>query len=251
MTVGGQRCFSMLCDDSLKAQIRRNLGTLDVRRADPGTHRIAAVAVAVAEEGEGAHLEGLADPVGWSREAALILTRRASDLRDHPGQWALPGGQRRCRRVRGRDGVARTGRGGRAGARCGRRARPSRRLHHPLRLRDHAGGRLGRRGDGICSPIRRRSRASIASRCTSSCAAMRRCSTRSPTATIRSCACRSERAGSPPHRRRAVPVPRALHRRPADPGRTLRAAPVRPALSPFQALGASPRRPRGHWIDIQ
>jgi len=93
MTVGGQRCSLMLCDESLKEQIRRNLGRLDIRRADPGTHRIAAVAVAVAEEGEGAHLEGLADPSGWSREAALILTRRASDLRDHPGQWALPGGR--------------------------------------------------------------------------------------------------------------------------------------------------------------
>ena len=78
---------------SLKEQIRRHLGALEIRRADPGTHRIAAVAVAVAEEGEGAHLEGLADPAGWSREAALILTRRASDLRDHPGQWALPGGR--------------------------------------------------------------------------------------------------------------------------------------------------------------
>lgn len=83
----------MLCDDSLKEHIRRNLGTLDLRRADPGTHRIAAVAVAVAEEGEGARLEGLANPAGWSREAALILTRRASDLRDHAGQWALPGGR--------------------------------------------------------------------------------------------------------------------------------------------------------------
>jgi 8-oxo-dGTP pyrophosphatase MutT (NUDIX family) len=83
----------MLCDDSLKEQIRRNLGTLDIRRADPGTHRIAAVAVAVAEEGDGARLEGIADSAGWSREAALILTRRAFDLRDHPGQWALPGGR--------------------------------------------------------------------------------------------------------------------------------------------------------------
>jgi len=83
----------MLCDDSLREHIRRHLATLDLRRADPGTHRIAAVAVAVAEEGDGARLEGLADPAGWSREAALILTRRASDLRDHPGQWALPGGR--------------------------------------------------------------------------------------------------------------------------------------------------------------
>jgi 8-oxo-dGTP pyrophosphatase MutT (NUDIX family) len=83
----------MLCDDALKEQVRRHLVTLNVRRADPGVHRIAAVAVAVAEEGEGARLEGIADPAGWSREAALILTRRASSLRDHPGQWALPGGR--------------------------------------------------------------------------------------------------------------------------------------------------------------
>jgi len=83
----------MLCDDTLKAQIRRHLGTFELRRADPGVHRVAAVAVAVAEEGEGARIEGLARPAGWSREAALILTRRASGLRDHPGQWALPGGR--------------------------------------------------------------------------------------------------------------------------------------------------------------
>jgi len=83
----------MLCDDALKAQIRRHLGSFELRRADPGVHRVAAVAVAVAEEGEGARIEGLARPAGWSREAALILTRRASGLRDHPGQWALPGGR--------------------------------------------------------------------------------------------------------------------------------------------------------------
>jgi len=83
----------MLCDDSLREQIRRHLGRLDIRRADPGLHRIAAVAVAVAEEGGGAQLEDIPIPAGWSREAALILTQRASDLRDHPGQWALPGGR--------------------------------------------------------------------------------------------------------------------------------------------------------------
>lgn len=83
----------MLCDDALKAQIRRHLGTLDLRRAGPGAQRAAAVAVAVAEEGEGAWIEGLARPAGWSRNAALILTRRAPDLRDHAGQWALPGGR--------------------------------------------------------------------------------------------------------------------------------------------------------------
>jgi len=83
----------MLCDEALREHIRRNLGTLEVRPADPGVQRIAAVAVTVVEEGEGARIEDLARPVGWSREAALILTLRASDLRDHPGQWALPGGR--------------------------------------------------------------------------------------------------------------------------------------------------------------
>jgi 8-oxo-dGTP pyrophosphatase MutT (NUDIX family) len=82
----------MLCDDTLKELIRRHLGTIELIRADPGIHRIAAVAVAVAEEGDGARLEGIAQPHGWSREAALILTRRASGLRNHPGQWALAGG---------------------------------------------------------------------------------------------------------------------------------------------------------------
>ena len=38
-------------------------------------------------------MEGLARPSAWSRDAALILTRRSALLRDHPGQWALPGGR--------------------------------------------------------------------------------------------------------------------------------------------------------------
>jgi 8-oxo-dGTP pyrophosphatase MutT (NUDIX family) len=83
----------MLCDDTLKERIRRHLATLDVRRADPGTHRAAAVAVAVTEEGDGCRIEGIARPAAWSHQAALVLTRRAATLRNHPGQWALPGGR--------------------------------------------------------------------------------------------------------------------------------------------------------------
>jgi 8-oxo-dGTP pyrophosphatase MutT (NUDIX family) len=84
---------ALLCDEALRRRIGSNLGTLELLRADPGSHRIAAVALAVVEEGAGADIEGLAKPTGWSREAALILTRRNSDLRNHPGQWALPGGR--------------------------------------------------------------------------------------------------------------------------------------------------------------
>jgi 8-oxo-dGTP pyrophosphatase MutT (NUDIX family) len=83
----------MLCDDSFRALVQAHLQGFDVRSADPGRHRVAAVAVAIVEEGEGAAIDGVPAPASWSREAALLLTRRASGLRSHPGQWALPGGR--------------------------------------------------------------------------------------------------------------------------------------------------------------
>ena len=83
----------MRCDDALKQRIAGHLGAFERHRAIPGAHRVAAVAVAVVEEGEGARLDGVAAPAAWSRDAALILTRRALDLRHHPDQWALPGGR--------------------------------------------------------------------------------------------------------------------------------------------------------------
>jgi 8-oxo-dGTP pyrophosphatase MutT (NUDIX family) len=83
----------MQFDETLRVEIERRLRSFELHRAIPGTHRVAAVAVAVAEEGEGARLAGIPAPDAWSREAALILTRRASHLRNHPDQWALPGGR--------------------------------------------------------------------------------------------------------------------------------------------------------------
>jgi 8-oxo-dGTP pyrophosphatase MutT (NUDIX family) len=80
-------------DDALRHQIERRLGAFELHRAIPGAHRVAAVAVAITEEGDGARLAGMAAPSEWSREAALILTRRALHLRNHPDQWALPGGR--------------------------------------------------------------------------------------------------------------------------------------------------------------
>lgn len=82
----------MLLDDRLRRQVRAHLDAFEPRRAAHGPHRAAAVAVVLAEEGPGADLEGIAAPAQWSREAALILTRRAATLANHAGQWALPGG---------------------------------------------------------------------------------------------------------------------------------------------------------------
>jgi len=83
----------MLLEPSLRTLIETNLRALDVRGAGTASHRAAAVALAVAEEGPGAQLEGITTPAGWSRCAALLLTRRAAGMSHHPGQWALPGGR--------------------------------------------------------------------------------------------------------------------------------------------------------------
>ncbi|MBC5764005.1 NUDIX hydrolase [Ramlibacter albus] len=83
----------MLLDEHLRLRVQAALRAFEVRAAGPGAHRPAAVALALAEEGTGAGLPGVAAPAGWSREAAILLTRRPDTLRNHAGQWALPGGR--------------------------------------------------------------------------------------------------------------------------------------------------------------
>lgn len=53
----------------------------------------AAVALTIVEEAHGANLPGLPVHRRWSTKAAIVLTRRALNLRRHAGQWALPGGR--------------------------------------------------------------------------------------------------------------------------------------------------------------
>jgi 8-oxo-dGTP pyrophosphatase MutT (NUDIX family) len=66
-------------DDDLRARIQGNLDRFE-RRAHQGQQlKRAAVAVLL-----------LADEGG---EACFVITRRASKLSSHPGQWALPGGR--------------------------------------------------------------------------------------------------------------------------------------------------------------
>ena len=58
-----------------------------------GAARAAAVALVVTDAGHGPDLSGLPNAVEWQPHAALILTRRSAKLRNHAGQWALPGGR--------------------------------------------------------------------------------------------------------------------------------------------------------------
>jgi len=82
----------MQLDDALRYSVQRNLQAF-VRQGTSSEGHRAAVALVLAEEGDGADLAGLAKPAGWSTAAAVLLTRRASTLRHHAGQWALPGGR--------------------------------------------------------------------------------------------------------------------------------------------------------------
>lgn len=80
-------------DRQLRSLVEANLRAFTVRSPSADRQRAAAVAVAVADEGHGADLPGLPRHVAWSTRAALIVTRRSGELRNHAGQWALPGGR--------------------------------------------------------------------------------------------------------------------------------------------------------------
>ncbi|XOV82257.1 MAG: NUDIX hydrolase [bacterium] len=83
----------MRCDNALRTRIEQNLAAFEPRIAADASLRRAAVAITVADVGLGADLDGLINPPGWSDDAALLLTRRSAQLRNHPGQWAFPGGR--------------------------------------------------------------------------------------------------------------------------------------------------------------
>ena len=92
--LSAQGRMSSLLDQTLRQSLLERLRAFDVRTLAllPG-NRHAAVALALIEEGHGADLPGLPQHAQWSRAPALLLTRRAADMRSHAGQWALPGGR--------------------------------------------------------------------------------------------------------------------------------------------------------------
>jgi len=84
---------AMRRDQHLRECIRQRLAGFEAIGHHDSRHTRAAVALAVTDEGPGAGVPGLPRKGGWSERPALILTRRAGELRRHAGQWALPGGR--------------------------------------------------------------------------------------------------------------------------------------------------------------
>ncbi|WP_162577174.1 NUDIX hydrolase [Variovorax sp. PBL-H6] len=82
----------MQLDETLRASIAQRLRQFELQALSAPGSRRAAVALAIVEEGFGAALPGILAPAAWSGQAALLLTRRPSHMRNHASQWALPGG---------------------------------------------------------------------------------------------------------------------------------------------------------------
>jgi 8-oxo-dGTP pyrophosphatase MutT (NUDIX family) len=74
-------------------QLRERLAQFAVRALPAEGQRQAAVAVVITEAGRGADVDGMPMLAAWSAAPALLLTKRASELRNHAGQWAMPGGR--------------------------------------------------------------------------------------------------------------------------------------------------------------
>lgn len=66
-------------DLSLRGRFESNLDGFERRAHPQGNLTTASVALAIVPDDQG--------------RACFVLTRRASKLKDHPGQWALPGGR--------------------------------------------------------------------------------------------------------------------------------------------------------------
>ncbi|MBW1832926.1 MAG: CoA pyrophosphatase, partial [Deltaproteobacteria bacterium] len=71
--------MSLRADESLRAKIIANLAAHERSTQPDPSLRPAAVAVTV-----------VADETG---DACFVITRRVASLRNHSGQWALPGGR--------------------------------------------------------------------------------------------------------------------------------------------------------------
>lgn len=85
--------FPLICDQKLLSHIRSNLSRLKINKQPQKGSRRAAVAVTVVDIADDTGIYGISRNETRRNQGAVILTRRASGLRDHAGQWSFPGGR--------------------------------------------------------------------------------------------------------------------------------------------------------------
>ena len=84
---------AILCNDDLLERIRQNLKQFKRQTHTEDGLKQAAVAIVIAALQQDSLSHEVPLPNPQAAPAAIILTRRASQLRRHAGQWALPGGR--------------------------------------------------------------------------------------------------------------------------------------------------------------
>ncbi len=93
MAMHGKSNDNVPCGEALRRMITDNLHRFPVQAGNGVGNRRAAVALRIVETAHGPDVYGLPYHDHWDPGAALVLTRRAAGLRNHAGQWALPGGR--------------------------------------------------------------------------------------------------------------------------------------------------------------
>jgi len=83
----------LICDPKLKQDIRSRLNEFQPVIHQRSGMRQAAVAVTIVDVWDDPGVYGLQPREDRKQDAALVLTRRASGLKAHSGQWAFPGGK--------------------------------------------------------------------------------------------------------------------------------------------------------------
>ena len=83
----------MLCDEDLFNHMKANLDRFARLPQEQDGLKRAAVAIAIVDIEHNPDLYDIPHESDWNQNAAIILTRRASRLKNHAGQWALPGGR--------------------------------------------------------------------------------------------------------------------------------------------------------------
>ena len=83
---------NFICDHALQQLIKKNLNGFDVHLCDDSDARKAAVALTVVDIADDPGVNGISMAEWPEQTAAVVLTRRSARLKNHTGQWALPGG---------------------------------------------------------------------------------------------------------------------------------------------------------------
>lgn len=84
---------NLICDGIFRQQILANLGVFEVQSNTEKGMRRAAVALTIVELEDDSGVYGSDTSVLSPHHPSIVITRRASKLNSHAGQWALPGGR--------------------------------------------------------------------------------------------------------------------------------------------------------------